>query len=156
MESYWDKLKDPRWQKKRLEVLNDRNFSCEYCGDSKNTLYVHHPAYISGRDPWDYAIDELQSLCEDCHKYQHQQIDRITNLINDIKLHHCSSGLTTLEELAGIITAYSHDGPFDIQVDSAEFAMGVGIVFRVTEQDVISSLVNGAIPEKTIYKWKSA
>jgi len=35
---YKDKLKDPRWQKLRLEVLNDNNFTCQYCGDAETTF----------------------------------------------------------------------------------------------------------------------
>ena len=30
--TYSDKLKSPKWQKKRLEVLNLRGFKCEKCG----------------------------------------------------------------------------------------------------------------------------
>ena len=30
---YSEKLKDPRWQKKRLEILERDNFRCQYCGD---------------------------------------------------------------------------------------------------------------------------
>lgn len=39
--SYYEQLKDPRWQKKRLEIMNRANFKCEECGDSENMLSVH-------------------------------------------------------------------------------------------------------------------
>jgi 5-methylcytosine-specific restriction endonuclease McrA len=63
---YSEKLRDPRWQKKRLEVMNRDNFTCLACGDSKSTLNVHH-MYYNG-NPWDAHIDSLETLCETCHK----------------------------------------------------------------------------------------
>lgn len=44
-EIYSEKLKDPRWQKKRLEILNRDEFACRFCGDNKSTLNVHHISY---------------------------------------------------------------------------------------------------------------
>lgn len=65
--TYAEKLKDPRWQKKRLEVLNRHNFTCEYCGATELTLHVHHRYYISGRMPWEYPDFCYQVLCFQCH-----------------------------------------------------------------------------------------
>lgn len=71
---YANKLLDPRWQKKRLEVLNAAGWKCSRCGASDKTLHVHHPHYIAGREPWDY--DDLISLCDDCHKAEHPDKQR--------------------------------------------------------------------------------
>jgi len=65
--TYWEKLKDPRWQKIRLEVLGAEKFCCEVCGDSESTLHVHHGYYRKGAEPWDYPTDSLHALCESCH-----------------------------------------------------------------------------------------
>jgi hypothetical protein len=65
--TYSEKLKDPRWQRKRLEILQRDSFTCQDCGDSESTLHVHHCLYIWGHDPWDYAPGELRTLCETCH-----------------------------------------------------------------------------------------
>jgi 5-methylcytosine-specific restriction endonuclease McrA len=40
--SYRDKLKDPRWQKKRLEVFSQANWQCQKCKRSDLQLHVHH------------------------------------------------------------------------------------------------------------------
>lgn len=64
---YSQKLKDPRWQKKRLEILQRDAFSCRQCGDGTKTLHVHHRRYIPSHDPWDYPDELLVALCEDCH-----------------------------------------------------------------------------------------
>lgn len=63
--TYSEKLTDPRWQRKRLEILNRDNFSCQLCGSDKYTLHVHHKSYNG--DPWETANSELITLCEDCH-----------------------------------------------------------------------------------------
>ena len=34
-----EQLLDPRWQKKRLEVLDYSNFSCEICGAKASIAY---------------------------------------------------------------------------------------------------------------------
>lgn len=73
--SYKQKLLDPRWQKKRLEVLNRKSWSCQICGESKKPLHVHHLCYSDTYNPWDVEDSALQSLCEDCHKIKH-----LTNL----------------------------------------------------------------------------
>lgn len=65
--TYSEKLKDPRWQKKRLEVFNRDGFTCKSCESTKKTLHVHHLNYIAGREPWDYDLEYFITLCEDCH-----------------------------------------------------------------------------------------
>ena len=68
VKTYSEKLKDPRWQKKRLEVLSRDNFTCQLCNDTKETLQVHHLKYIRGNEPWEYDLDNFKCLCESCHK----------------------------------------------------------------------------------------
>lgn len=69
--TYSEKLKDPRWQKKRLEILERDNWSCRYCGDKESTLHVHHEHYIKGCEPWEADECSLTTLCEDCHSTTH-------------------------------------------------------------------------------------
>jgi hypothetical protein len=65
--SYSEKLKDPRWQKLRLEVFERDGFECCCCHDTESTLNVHHLKYSSG-NPWDSDIKDLITYCETCHK----------------------------------------------------------------------------------------
>jgi hypothetical protein len=65
--TYADKLKDPRWQKIRLEILNRDDWACQYCGDKETTLHVHHLCYAKSRNPWDVEHDALITYCEICH-----------------------------------------------------------------------------------------
>jgi 5-methylcytosine-specific restriction endonuclease McrA len=64
---YYEQLKDPRWQKKRLGVLERDNWQCQACGAKDQTLHVHHMRYRSGCSPWDYEDDELITQCDKCH-----------------------------------------------------------------------------------------
>ncbi len=66
--SYAEKLRDPRWQRKRLETMQRADFTCEWCGDKTTTLHVHHGYYARGYEPWDYEEDTLYCLCESCHQ----------------------------------------------------------------------------------------
>lgn len=65
--SYSDKLKDPRWQKVRLEIFKRDKFKCQLCGDPSTTLCVHHEGYIAKLEPWEYDFVSLTTLCEHCH-----------------------------------------------------------------------------------------
>lgn len=72
MKSYAELLKSPPWQKKRLEMLEASGWSCDNCGNDKETLNVHHRVYIKGRKPWEYDASQLQVLCQTCHKTHHE------------------------------------------------------------------------------------
>lgn len=63
--SYSEKLRDPRWQKKRLEILSRDKWTCLECGEMEKTLHVHHLYYCG--NPWDVPSFALRTLCESCH-----------------------------------------------------------------------------------------
>lgn len=67
-ETYAELLKDPRWQKKRLEVMQRDNFTCQHCGAQDKELQVHHLIYHKDYKPWEYQSDELITLCSKCHE----------------------------------------------------------------------------------------
>jgi hypothetical protein len=83
---YYEKLKDPRWQKKRLEILERDDWVCQRCMDDESTLAVHHLYYILDRDPWDYPNDVLITLCEECHEYERENDE--SDLIKILKVRH--------------------------------------------------------------------
>jgi 5-methylcytosine-specific restriction endonuclease McrA len=75
--TYADKLKDPRWQRRRLEIMQRDNFTCQNCGDNKTTLHVHHKIYVRNADPWIYGDVALVTLCEPCHKIKHMTVEEL-------------------------------------------------------------------------------
>lgn len=68
--TYSEKLRDPRWQRKRLEVMQRDDFACQFCEAKDKTLNVHHVEYIKGREPWEYDNLYLITVCEECHKFE--------------------------------------------------------------------------------------
>lgn len=66
MTTYQEKLKDPRWQKKRLQVFERDNWACIKCGGTDVSLHVHHKKYYS--EPWDAPMEDLETLCRFCHE----------------------------------------------------------------------------------------
>lgn len=71
MTTYAKLLRDPRWQRKRLEVMERDDFQCQRCDATNKTLNVHHKKYLPGRSPWEYPNELLITYCEDCHKAHH-------------------------------------------------------------------------------------
>lgn len=70
--SYQEWLKDPRWIKRRNEILTRDKNTCQFCGAQDKYLHVHHREYFDGFFPWEYPDSDLVTLCEDCHKYIHK------------------------------------------------------------------------------------
>lgn len=68
---YKEQIKSPKWQKRRLEIMQRDSFTCQICGETEKQLHVHHTIYIPGREIWDYFDSNLITLCEDCHKKEH-------------------------------------------------------------------------------------
>jgi 5-methylcytosine-specific restriction endonuclease McrA len=78
--TYSQKLKDPRWQKKRLQILERDLWKCQECGSGTKSLQVHHVVYRR-LDPWDYPDYLYQTLCEDCHEIRQQLTDKIVDAL---------------------------------------------------------------------------
>jgi len=69
--TYSEKLKDPRWQKKRLKVMEYARWRCQICGNKDNTLHCHHSYYTRGKEPWQYPDGAIICICERCHEKIH-------------------------------------------------------------------------------------
>lgn len=70
MPTYAEQLRDPRWQRKRLETLSAADWQCSRCHSDRKTLHVHHLEYRPV-PPWVYELSELEVLCEECHREAH-------------------------------------------------------------------------------------
>ena len=113
--TYSDLLKDPRWQKKRLEIMSRDSFACVECGNSENELHVHHKTYINGAKPWQYSDDNFLTLCSKCHKMNHHKIKIIEN-----------DGIVDIPELIKILgrftrcvdTISNHEGSWLIELNN--------------------------------------
>lgn len=73
---YSDKLQHPKWQRKRLEIMQRDNFQCQYCFSKSKSLTVHHKYYTKGKDVWDYPDESLVTLCHDHHRMFHEDFEK--------------------------------------------------------------------------------
>jgi hypothetical protein len=132
--TYSEKLKDPRWQKKRLEIMHAADFQCEECGSKEKTLHIHHRRYIKGREPWDYEDCDLLCLCEDCHSeatYFDQSLFELISYL-DTKTKHKIWGYAcgvSLQNCGGGVT-----------VTNSDQAEGLGAVFNLPAEKIIALL----------------
>jgi 5-methylcytosine-specific restriction endonuclease McrA len=66
--AYQQLLRDPRWQKRRLEVFTRDKWTCQECKATTKELQVHHKWYVYGTMPWEVPMQALVTLCVGCHK----------------------------------------------------------------------------------------
>lgn len=86
--TYSQKLTDPRWQRKRLEVMQRDDWKCVCCRESKMQLEVHHIDYWNGKEPWEYDLDMLITLCHECHTEESKRQRHEKYLMNSLKYNH--------------------------------------------------------------------
>lgn len=148
MKTYSEKLKDPRWQKKRLQILERDNFSCTHCGDNKTTLHVHHISY-SG-NPWDVKDDLLTTLCESCHEEETEKLK--ANIHTCIKaLKEAGFGSISFENASKIFAVKNrgwidYEPAFDIlemAVDDDEIWAALDAIFWKRVNKVMKSKYRG-------------
>jgi hypothetical protein len=117
---YFEKLKNPRWQKKRLEILERDRWTCTVCGRSDLTLHVHHGYYEGRFDPWDYDNETLHTVCAVCH-------DQADCLRRDIQYQMAKLPIRIQKELLPLLAELT-----DIQ--KADTLMADALVERIQEQ----------------------
>jgi len=137
--------KDPRWQKKRLEILERDGYICQSCGAEDKTLHVHHQYYEYGKKPWEYPNKSLFCYCEDCHKRIEEEKKQILSLIK--KMEPCD-----YSQVLGYITTMeaSHHGHHKvINITDNMFMLGISNFFSIDEGALYQKL---EIPCKIKYK----
>jgi hypothetical protein len=80
--NYEDQLKNPKWQKRRLERMGLADWKCERCGDDSEQLHIHHKQYHTWPSgarvaPWEYEDADLACLCETCHTLTHLDPNKV-------------------------------------------------------------------------------
>lgn len=70
--TFSEQIKHPKWQKRRLEIMELAGFKCQECGSDSIELNVHHKIYNKKLKYWEYSDLGLVCLCSDCHKNHHE------------------------------------------------------------------------------------
>ena len=112
---YSEKLKDPRWQKKRLEIFQRDEYTCQICGDTESTLAVHHYKY-SG-EPWEIDNKYLKTLCEDCHESEHLCIKQFKEILNDELSEYTSDINRSIAYLIHLIKETNRNVPVEVVIE---------------------------------------
>ncbi len=105
MSNYSEKLKDPRWQKKRLEIFQRDNWTCKFCGDTKSMLMVHHFKYEG--DPWEVGNEHLATCCAKCHNEEHEELELAKHLffseiVESSVVYNSLTSIITLSRKSGV------------------------------------------------------
>lgn len=93
-QTYAEMLKDPRWQKKRLKIMQRDNFTCQHCGSMDKSLQVHHLIYHKDYKPWEYESSELITLCSKCHEVESEYNSEVYNDFVNLKSSFKRKGLS--------------------------------------------------------------
>jgi len=123
--SYSEKLRDPRWQKKRLYILERDKFTCQECKKTENELHVHHRSYQFGLDPWDYEDHQLVTLCKGCHNDRTTADERLKELTGKAKISSLKLLLDLFEEY---FTWESQVGPVSDRISNIDIAMNLSVL----------------------------
>jgi len=140
MAQYTELLKDPRWQRKRLEIMERANFACEICDDNETTLHIHHGYYQMGVNPWEYHDETLHCLCEKCHEVTSKNADFLKKLLGHINP-------ADMEQIIGYVLAialsYPIEDPSMDEPPSVNYETFLGIAqYRAnTKDDVVRQLI---------------
>lgn len=71
-ERYYKSLRSRKWANIRKIILKRDEWRCTACG-SKKDLCVHHTFYYADyKEPWEYPLSSLITLCDVCHNDFHK------------------------------------------------------------------------------------
>lgn len=108
MATYLEKLKDPRWQKRRLEIMDRDNFQCCNCKSKTEELNVHHLYYEKDKEPWDAEDKYLITFCSSCHELRHYREDSFKRLCAEF------NNNNILDEVLSILIQISGNNHWEI------------------------------------------
>lgn len=140
MSTYYELLKHPLWQKKRLQILERSGFCCEVCGEEEKMLSVHHGYYEKGLKPWEYPDESLHCLCEKCHREAQDTDLMVRKTIAKLDQ---SNMHRVLGYALAAFCANEYDTP--IELLSAEVALGIGDYTGLDPSAIIEAREEGTI-----------
>ena len=122
--TYSEKLRDPRWQKKRLQVLDRDLWACQMCSDTESTLHVHHRYYTKGAEPWEYDDAALQTLCEECHTEERElRPEAERELLDAMRRHFDSADTAELARCVRILLAVNPQDRSSVVIAAVCYAL---------------------------------
>ena len=77
---YKNVLKSKKWQDIRKFVFNRDGNKCLKCSSTDN-LNAHHLYYYKGQNPLNTPVEHIVTLCNRCHKIEHEEHDFKSNIV---------------------------------------------------------------------------
>lgn len=107
MATYDERRRDPRWQRKRLEIYERDGFACVDCGTKTENLQIDHAWYEPRHAPWEYPDSCFFTRCDSCHARIGEERIRLLKLLATLPLLSLSSLVEALHSLAFALTPAS-------------------------------------------------
>ena len=79
--TYREQLQHPKWQKKRLEIMQRDKWTCLSCAQMDHTLHVHHLYYMPKLKAWEYDNDGMVTVCYECHDKLTKDLPKLAGII---------------------------------------------------------------------------
>lgn len=133
--TYTKRLANPKWQRKRLHVLERDNFTCKKCGDTETELHVHHIKYQS-YNPEETDISLLDTLCSHCH-YIISGSEEMTKNYDSLKIAKHLNGYRIL-----FISSYANVLIFDVFTIDMEYLHTIKTEREEIKRDIINMVNN--------------
>lgn len=130
MSKWSSAFRDSRWQKKRLEIMQRDEFTCQSCSKKEGAvLNVHHVYYEKNKAPWEYDNDMLITWCEECHERRHELQKGILMELMHCDLHEVGSThflLVNIPHVMNIVSELYYNCILSSKIDNA--------LIKLTEQ----------------------
>ena len=103
-----NKYAHPKWKSKRKEILQRDDYMCQTCGrgqDDGTILHAHHYFYARGRMIWEYANEDLVTLCEYCHndiEHEREEMHKLFTGMNHHELRSLTKAMRCALESGGL------------------------------------------------------
>jgi hypothetical protein len=150
---YSELLRDSRWQRKRLAIMQRDDFRCRECRATDVFLNVHHRRY--GKLPWEIEDRYLVTLCEPCHKRITELMKRATEILSELNLYELPIAVASLERVFPDQVAISPRPDIELRNIEAEKSMLLAAPFsreaslRMEELDERREQIVAAIDAET-------
>lgn len=140
-ETYAEMLKDPRWQKKRLEIMQRDNFTCQHCGSTDKSLQVHHLIYHKDYKPWEYQSNELITLCSKCHEVESEYNSSVYKDFVELKESFKQKGfsMSLLSSCLNFLGYVCEDSDIEDRYDSVDKFVGDMIYGTQNYKDAVTA-----------------
>jgi hypothetical protein len=108
---------------------------CQICYDYESTLNVHHRCYLHGKDPWEYSLEAIVTLCESCHEEEAPERAEAV------------AGMRHLRNFAGYCVSIPHKAMAARQCDELLPNTKAGSMVNTVRIDLDCRLIKGKFEE---------